>query len=109
MKSHDPICGMDIEIKTALAKREHMGRTFYFCSSSCVDQFDKDPHRYVITSTTTGFNPELILSRIELPIAELPPVQPATKLETALSTLNGVDHHKCMRGFAAFGVRSHKG
>jgi len=90
MKTHDPICGMEIEIETAFAKREHMERTFYFCSQSCVEQFDQDPHRYVMTSATTGFNPEQILSRIELPIADLPLVQPATKLENALRALDGV-------------------
>ena len=71
MKVHDPVCGMDIETQSAFAKREHMGQTFYFCSQSCVDQFDKDPHRYVMTSATTGFNPERTLSRIELPVSDL--------------------------------------
>ncbi len=91
MKVHDPVCGMDIETQSAFAKREHMGQTFYFCSQSCVDQFDKDPHRYVMTSATTGFNPERTLSRIELPVADLPMVRPAAKLEAGLLSLNGVD------------------
>ncbi len=91
MKVHDPVCGMDIETQSAFAKREHMGQTFYFCSQSCVDQFDKDPHRYVMTSATTGFNSERTLSRIELPVADLPMVRPAAKLEAGLLSLNGVD------------------
>jgi Cu+-exporting ATPase len=82
---------MEIDLQSALAKREHMGQTFYFCSQSCVDQFDKDPHRYVMTSATTGFNPERTLSRIELPVADLPMVRPAAKLEAGLLSLNGVD------------------
>ena len=91
MKVHDPVCGMEIEPQSAFAKREHMGQMFYFCSQSCVDQFDKDPHRYVMTSATTGFNPERTLSRIELPVADLPMVRPAAKLEAGLLSLNGVD------------------
>ncbi len=91
MKIQDPICGMEIELQSAFAKREHMGRTFYFCSQSCVDQFDKDPHSYMMTSATTGFNPERTLARIDLPVADLPLVQPATKLESALRALDGVD------------------
>ncbi len=91
MTQRDPVCGMEIDPQSALAKREHMGQTFYFCSQSCVDQFDKDPHRYVMTSATTGFNPEQTLSRIELPVADLPMVRPATKLEAGLLSLNGVD------------------
>jgi len=82
---------MEIEPQDAFAKRNHMGQAFYFCSQSCVDQFDKDPHRYVMTSATTGFNPEQTLSRIELPVADLPMVRPATKLEAGLLSLNGVD------------------
>lgn len=42
----DPVCGMDIDSETAFATREHAGRTFYFCSQSCVEKFDADPHRY---------------------------------------------------------------
>ncbi|HZQ08831.1 MAG TPA: YHS domain-containing protein [Anaerolineae bacterium] len=42
----DPVCGMEIDPKDAYATREHAGKTFYFCSKSCVDQFDADPHKY---------------------------------------------------------------
>ncbi|MHB8779502.1 MAG: YHS domain-containing protein [Anaerolineales bacterium] len=57
MKVHGPVYGMEIESEDALAKRKHTGQRFYFCSQSCVVQFDKDPHRYVMTSATTGFTP----------------------------------------------------
>jgi Cu+-exporting ATPase len=82
---------MEIEPQSAFAKREHMGQMFYFCSQSCVDQFDKDPHSYVMTSANTGFNAERTLARIELPIADMPIVRPATELESALRALDGVD------------------
>ena len=42
----DPVCGMEIDPKTAFATREHDGHTFYFCSQDCVSKFDADPHRY---------------------------------------------------------------
>ena len=42
----DPVCGMQIDRKAAVATREHAGQTFYFCSQACVDKFDDDPHRY---------------------------------------------------------------
>jgi Cu+-exporting ATPase len=42
----DPVCGMKIDPKTAAATREHDGTTFSFCSTSCADTFDADPHRY---------------------------------------------------------------
>ncbi|HEU0291513.1 MAG TPA: heavy metal translocating P-type ATPase [Anaerolineales bacterium] len=91
MTVRDPVCGMTIESQSAFAKREHMGQTFYFCSQSCVDQFDKDPHRYVMTSATTGFNPERSLNRIELPVSGLPLREHAAHLESALRAVEGVE------------------
>lgn len=90
MTVKDPVCGMEIDPQTAFAAREHMQQTFYFCSSSCVEQFDKAPHTYVTTSATTGYNPELPLARIDLPVSDLPLVQPATHLKAALKALDGV-------------------
>ncbi len=46
MMVRDPVCGMMVDdLKTKL-KSEHEGRTFYFCSPSCKNTFDRDPHRY---------------------------------------------------------------
>ena len=109
MTQRDPVCGMEIEPPSAFAKREHMGQTFYFCSQSCVDQFDKDPHPYVMTSATTGFNPQMTLTRIELPVSGLPLHLPdgawapsravpgkehSTHLESTLRALDGVGEVK---------------
>ncbi len=90
MTVRDPVCGMEIEPQSAFAEREHMGQTLYFCSQSCVEQFDIDPHHYVMTSATTGFNPERTLTRIELPVADLPFYKPVTALESGLRALEGV-------------------
>ncbi len=90
MTVRDPVCGMEIEPQGAVGQREHMGQTFYFCSRSCLDQFDEDPHHYVMTSATTGFNPERTLNRIGLPVADLPFYKPVPNLEAGLLTLEGV-------------------
>ena len=42
----DPVCGMDVDPKTAL-KAEHMGQTYYFCSAGCKAAFEKDPMKYM--------------------------------------------------------------
>lgn len=42
----DPVCGMQINPAAAVAREEHDGRTFYFCSPHCHDTFVNDPHRY---------------------------------------------------------------
>src|SRR6266511_2556747 len=94
MTVRDPVCGMNIESQNAFAKREHMGQTFYFCSQSCVDQFDKDPHRYMTTSATTGFNPERTLTHIELPVTRLSSNKTDTAVEPALRALPGIDSVK---------------
>ncbi len=100
MTTRDPVCGMTIEPQSAFAHREHMGQTFYFCSQSCVDQFDKDPHRYVMTSATTGFNPERTLTRLDLPLSGLPLVsdlsifEQTARLEAAVRAVEGVEEVK---------------
>jgi YHS domain-containing protein len=43
----DPVCGMDVDPKTATAKSEYEGQTYYFCSTGCKQSFDKDPKKYV--------------------------------------------------------------
>lgn len=94
MTVRDPVCGMNIEPQSAFAQREHMGQTFYFCSQSCVNQFDADPHRYIMTSATTGFNPDRNLTRIELPVSGLPLKEHSMHLESALRVVDGVDEVK---------------
>lgn len=91
MTVRDLICGMEIEPQSAFTKREHMGQTFYFCSQSCVDQFDKDPLRYLATSATTGFNPERTLTRLDLPLSGSTTTERSTHIETTLLALDGVD------------------
>ena len=45
-KTTDPVCGMQIETSGAAGQSEFEGRTYYFCSSSCKEQFDADPARF---------------------------------------------------------------
>ena len=42
----DPVCSMDIDPQDAVASREHMGQTYYFCSAGCKKAFDKEPAKY---------------------------------------------------------------
>jgi len=42
----DPVCGMDIDPKTAAGKSEYKGQTYYFCSLGCKKAFDKEPQKY---------------------------------------------------------------
>lgn len=43
----DPVCGMNVDEKTAAGKSEYKGQTHYFCSTGCKKSFDKEPEKYV--------------------------------------------------------------
>lgn len=42
----DVVCGMNIDEKTAKFKSDYQGKTYYFCSSACKTNFDKNPAKY---------------------------------------------------------------
>ncbi len=100
MKTHDPVCGMEIESEKAFAKREHIGQTVYFCSQSCVDQFNAAPEKYIHdenreqpqpNSATTGFNPALPGPlQIELSIPDLDCATCVRTVEGALGETPGI-------------------
>ena len=48
----DPVCDMDIDVKTATQRSEYDGHSYYFCSALCKDRFDKEPERYLIPTLT---------------------------------------------------------
>ena len=41
----DPVCGMSVDEKKAVAI-VHDGKTYYFCSAGCKANFEKNPARY---------------------------------------------------------------
>ena len=50
----DPVCGMDVDPKTAVSKSEYQGQTYYFCSPGCKRSFDKEPQKYVKAQDHSG-------------------------------------------------------
>ena len=42
----DVVCRMDVDPKTAPAKSEYNGKTYYFCAPGCKKTFDREPERY---------------------------------------------------------------
>ncbi len=42
----DPICKMKVDEKKAKFKSEYQGKTYYFCSTQCKNEFDKKPKKY---------------------------------------------------------------
>ncbi len=48
----DPVCGMQVDEKTAAGKSEYQGETYYFCNPVCKTKFDESPERYAGASGT---------------------------------------------------------
>ena len=46
----DPVCGMQVDEKTAAHKSEHGAQTYYFCAPGCKRSFDQNPEKYLTAS-----------------------------------------------------------
>ncbi len=53
-KVKDPVCGMEVDKDKPAATSEHMGQTYYFCSPSCKESFDKEPMKYMEMEENSG-------------------------------------------------------
>jgi len=45
----DPVCGMDVDEKRAVATSVYKKKTYYFCAQACKRAFEKDPGKYIET------------------------------------------------------------
>jgi P-type Cu+ transporter len=43
----DPICGMQFPPEKAAGKLAYEGKTYYFCNTSCLEKFRRDPLKYL--------------------------------------------------------------
>lgn len=50
----DPVCGMMVDDKKTTLKSDYMGKTYYFCNSSCKTTFDKNPAKFSDSSRKKG-------------------------------------------------------
>jgi len=49
----DPVCGMTVDEKTAKFKSIHANNVYYFCSTACQSEFNKDPEKYLKEDVAT--------------------------------------------------------
>jgi len=62
----DPVCGMNVDTRTAQHRYELGGTPYYFCSERCLEKFKADPDRYLnplaqdpaVTSPAMGALPQ---------------------------------------------------
>ncbi len=52
----DPVCGMSVDPKSASAAAVRGGSTYYFCSTSCRDKFERAPEKFA-GSAEASVNP----------------------------------------------------
>jgi len=50
----DPVCGMQVDEKSAAATYEYQGKTYYFCAPGCKAAFVKDPEKYLQRNESHG-------------------------------------------------------
>lgn len=43
----DPVCGMEVDEKSAAATYEYQGKTYYFCAPGCKAVFEKEPEKFL--------------------------------------------------------------
>ena len=48
LEARDLVCGMLVEVATAVHISQHDGETFYFCNAGCKRSFDREPEKYLV-------------------------------------------------------------
>jgi len=43
----DPVCNMNVDEKKSAATSIYKGKTYYFCSENCREEFKQDPEKYL--------------------------------------------------------------
>ena len=64
----DPVCGMTVPPATAAGSHRHQGKTYYFCSPSCLKRFQAEPERYLNRTSSA-------------PVSMAPPAAEAQEME----------------------------
>jgi len=99
----DVVCGMEVDPASAAEAREYQGQTYYFCSSGCAKKFESDPKKFLtnkdssqtssaglVGSATTGYNPDLEMTRVELPVIGIDCVSCIETIERSIESVPGV-------------------
>lgn len=52
----DPVCGMNVDPKSAAGEAVFEGQTYYFCSAGCRKAFEQDPRKFVHSPKPAGMH-----------------------------------------------------
>jgi Cu+-exporting ATPase len=42
----DPVCNMEVDEQNAAGKSQYQGESYYFCSQTCKEKFDRNPEQF---------------------------------------------------------------
>ena len=43
----DPVCMMKVNVQNAKFLQTYKGKTYYFCSANCKEQFKREPEKFL--------------------------------------------------------------
>src|SRR3989338_7352196 len=72
----DPVCGMHVDEKSAVYKKNRGGQTYYFCSEKCLKQFEQPEIEYKKLKQITLFSSVLAAITLVLTYFPLLPLLP---------------------------------
>ncbi|HEY3433249.1 MAG TPA: YHS domain-containing protein [Rhodocyclaceae bacterium] len=64
--SHDPVCGMDVEVAQSSHSTTYKGLVFHFCSPQCLERFSETPTLYTSGQRTADIQPMLKRRKLRL-------------------------------------------
>jgi len=50
MMVKDPVCGMMVDSRVPPVRIHYQGKEYFFCSTKCREDFEKDPEKYLSKS-----------------------------------------------------------
>ncbi|MGH7151123.1 MAG: heavy metal-binding domain-containing protein, partial [Planctomycetota bacterium] len=53
LRAIDPVCGMEVDLFGSAGEVRHAGKTYRFCSPSCLEKFRADPYRFLGAGPST--------------------------------------------------------
>jgi len=92
----DPVCGMEIEPKTAEYKIRYKGEVYYFCAESCLRNFSENPENYLHGDQGNGAIKTMVKAKkskiavISVPVAGITDPSKAQSLQSMLEHLPGI-------------------
>lgn len=53
----DPVCGMQVDPQAAVGSFDYQGKSYFFCSQSCLEKFRANPEKYLTPGAATPVDP----------------------------------------------------